>query len=85
MKTATAGEGERGLDNGATGLFDSGPGLFEILAVENDQGAAVGGGAGQVGFEEAALDNVIGKGGVVRAVIRKRPAKGVAEKVPGFG
>jgi hypothetical protein len=41
--------------------------------------------AGQVRFEEAALDNFIGKGGVVRAIVNKDPAKNGAEKSSGFG
>lgn len=80
MEATATGKVEDGLNDGAACLFDFGLGGFEGVAIKDDEGCAVGGGGGLVGFKEAAVETFTGEGGVFGAEVFEGPAEGFGEE-----
>jgi hypothetical protein len=74
-----------GLHDSPSGTLNLGLGLLQAVAIENDQGATFGRRCREVGLEESSVEPLVREGGVVRAVIDKRPAEcGFKERLGRF-
>lgn len=80
MKAPPAGEGEDRFDDRPTRRLYLGQGVFQLRAVEHDQRAAVVAARGHLGTEEPTIQALVGKGGVIRAVVREAPAESGLEE-----